>query len=279
MSHQPLILQTPKAIKNRNQRALRFKGLSDKLFSVINLRSETFTSDHIRLSFWNKFIGTFCAYSLGGLLQSKKGAYFLKLESHRIDENSTMIPFLKDVMAYSYKVFENYTPGFTDTKLNKPSCIVSNPLKDEGPVVIFCAFPGKYTKYYEIIKGKPPVETNVHRLVNTSGNSQFIVECSVNASDLELSDNTITVQTYININSVTWIDEGQDVKTQLAEAFRLQEEKEFTTKKNIYELYNQVCNKKQKVELEDGEIVEEKEKEKEPSAAKANKKRKQIVEE
>ncbi len=86
--------------------------------------------------------------------------------------------------------------------------------KTIGGKVDYCLFPHtQYTNVYELdIRklGSLPTKKKMEFLFSKSGNSEFIFALTMNCVEFKWQDGELTVHPYVNVNTMTWINVGQD---------------------------------------------------------------------
>jgi hypothetical protein len=92
--------------------------------------------------------------------------------------------------------------------------------------ISYCLFPHQtYTTVYEYnsITGADPIKKNIQHLFSNSGNSEFIFRLSVSCVEFAYTNEGLTVQPYVNVTTMTWIQAGQNtqVSTELEEEDRV----------------------------------------------------------
>ncbi len=179
------------------------------------------------------------AYSPDGLLYgTKSGKYYIKFEEkvtglEKVSSLSTkeydFIGFTQVVNQYSKNVYNTLIrtglltliPGYA-VEYN-PKLLSVSPTTGYNGIILF---PSKFTNFYAVdIKGgfankRTPMDPTYNLLAGNSGNSYFIASISLSTTDIMLNhkEKKVTLSTFVNLNSLTWVDGGQDVSVNTKKA-------------------------------------------------------------
>jgi len=207
------------------------------------------SSDVLRATFPKKQFFGVRAFSTKGIkLGQSNATVYVKIQGDYITKEeiiaSDAIPDLKSVglanalRNVDFYAREAYAVIYEDLLGMWPTIsgvIFRNGLMDEdtkkiGGKVEYCLFPHRqWTAVYEVDTTKPgalPVKKKIEHCFSKTGNSEFIFMLTVSCVEFRYEGGYVTVQPFVNVNTVTWLNAGQDcsVGEELEEAERVEQQ-------------------------------------------------------
>jgi len=208
--------------------------------------SYQFTDNNaIRVTFDTPIRVTMYGYSYMGIQSSKQGRPFIRLEcvldkkaAEGTDFNGNgLLKTATNLSEFTQKVVQLFQNNVREA-FQAPSADITiqsgiNALKHYGKSVLWCLFPHtQYTKYFiQDVESKKVVPFKSINGMIEKGNSYFRLDGNYKMTEFRLEDNgTISALTFLNISSLTILDNGQNMK-QVPEP----EERKFQSDKAIME--------------------------------------------
>lgn len=202
------------------------------LYDLAGLKTQPVSATDCRFTFSKRMSLMVCARSRLGVQEGRTSQKrFLRLEAERKKAKTFAL------FEASLKKIEDYTKGaygalketiretfLWEEEKGEPTLEVGCGLaaaEDESArnhpeKLVLCIFPGKWTRVYKQGKDAKVGERtaiNINHLIQASGNSVFVASLYANTTEFSYNSETHTVSgfTFINVGSLTFVDQGQDV--------------------------------------------------------------------